>query len=279
MDVAARWCDAALVMHPTSFSCARCGMASPVDRQRCGACGARRFVATAPAGSARSGPAAAEAWEASRAAARGAEATRRGGSPVSSRPATRPVGPLAVVAWRGLHVVHLIGIAVAAVAGARLLLAAAIEDQAELLADDAWRSLDDVVAVAGGVLVASLAVAGVLVLTWGWRAGRNAARLELDGGLWARSAERSAGRVLVAVGLAAAWRWLPNGPEQLDRVVDLAAGSLTVAAVVVASAALQQLLAVVTTTELQRAEWLLRLEGASTPRPKRRGPRGDAVAG
>src|SRR5688500_18528831 len=127
-----RW-DAAVVMHPTSFSCARCGMASPVDRKRCRECGARRFVAASPAGSARTGPAAAEAWAASRVAV-GERPTsdvlgaRGGGSAVSSRPPALPVGPWAVLAWRSLHVVALTGIAFAAIGAAQLVMVAATED-------------------------------------------------------------------------------------------------------------------------------------------------------
>ena len=263
-------------MHPSSYTCARCGMASSVDRQRCRACGARRFVAPLPAGSARTGPAAAEAWAASRAATRDrlpSEGTvvRGGGSSVSSRLPAHPVGPWAVVAWRSLHVVSLLAVLAAAVGGARLVLAAAEHDQAELLAGAAWRRLGDVAAVAGGLLLASVVLTTALVLAWATLAGRTAARLHLDAATWTRSAERTAGRLTVVAALACAWRWAPNGPEQLDRVVDLVLGVLLMAAVVVAAAAVQQLLVVVTTTELQRAEWLLRLEGAATPRPKHRG--------
>jgi hypothetical protein len=271
MDVAVHRWDIALVMHPSSFSCARCGMASPVDRQRCRACGARRFVASAPTGSAHTGPAAAEAWAASRATTQRPEADRGGGPSVSSRPPAHPVGPWAVVTWRSLHVVSIVAIAAAAIGAGRLVLAAATEDQARLVADGTWRTLADVAGVAGGVLVASVVVASGLLLAWGTLAGRTAARLHLEPGGWTRSAERSAGRLALVAVLGVSWRWAPNGPAQADRVVDLLAGALLMVAVVLAAAAVQQLLLVVTTAELQRAEWLLRLEHASTPRPKQRG--------
>jgi DNA-directed RNA polymerase subunit RPC12/RpoP len=271
MDVAVHRWDAPVVMRPTSYSCARCGMASTVDRQRCRACGARRLVAPAPSGSARTGPAAAEAWAASRAVARATEAVRGGGSPASSRPSTHPVGPWAVVAWRCLHVVSLVAVGAGAVGAARLVLAAATEDQAELLAAGSWRTLADVAGIIGAALVAAAVVATGLVLAWATLAGRTATRLHLDAGAWTRSAERSAARLALVAALAVAWRWAPNGPAQGDRVVDLLAGTSLMAAAVLAAAAVQQLLVVVTTTELQRAEWLLRVDAAATRRPKGRG--------
>lgn len=272
MDVAVHRWDGAVVMRPTSYSCARCGMASTVDRRRCGACGARRLVAPAPAGSARTGPAAAEAWAASRAVARATEAVRGGGSPVSSRPSTHPVGPWAVLAWRGLHVVSLVAVVAGAIGAARLVLAAATEDQAQLLAADAWRTLADLAGIVGALLLAAAVVVAALVLAWAALAGRTAARLHLDARAWTRSAERSAARLALVAALAVAWRWAPNGPAQADRAADLLVGALLMAAVVLAAAALQQLLVVVTTTELQRAEWLLRIDAAAASPPRGRGP-------
>lgn len=258
-------------MHPTSFSCARCGMAAPVDDERCRACGARRFVGESPAGSARTGPAAAEAWAASRAAAPTAEAVRGGGSAASSRPSAHPVGPWAVGAWRVLHLVALLGVAIAAVAAVRLVLAAAADDQAVLLAERGWEVLDGLSGALAVALAGGAALAATLGIVWAAAAGRNLRRLSLDPGAWTRSSERFLGRSVVLLVAAAAWVWAPNGPDQFDRCVDLGLTLAAAAAVASAAMAAQRLLVVVTTAELERAEWLLRLEAAATPRPKGRG--------
>jgi hypothetical protein len=245
-------------------------MASPVDEPRCRACGARRLVAESPTGSAVTGPAAAEAWAASRAVTRADDAA--GGRPRSGlRPSTVPVGPWAVAAWRSLHVLVLVALAVAAVAAARFVLVVAADDPVVLVAEDWWETLDGVAGVLAVGLFATAAVGVVLVTAWAAVAGRNLSQLSLDVWAWTRSTERAVGRLVLAGAAVGVWRWAANGPGTADRAVDLVAATAAAAACAALAAAVQRLLVVVTTAELEREEWLLRLEAAATPRPRGRG--------
>ena len=79
-----------------------------------------------------------------------------------------------------------------------------------------------------------------------------------------------ASRLVLFVGLAAAWWIAPAGPERVDRALDLGLAVLAAVALVILAGAAQRLLVAVTTVELHRAEILTRIESASVDRPRSR---------
>lgn len=255
-------------MPPTSYPCTRCGMASPTDAVRCASCGARRRALPTVVTPNRTGPAAADAWERARAAA--PAPAPRDGSSASSRPSTRPVGPGAVLAWRALRLLAVLAVVAAGVEVGRVVLAAAVHDEARLVVERSWLVLADLASVVFVALAAGAVIAVLLVLAWVPAAIDNLRSLDLDRHRFRSVVDQAALRTGLVVAAAALWWWVPNGPERLDRTIDLALGALTAGGVVVAAGAVQRLLVTVTATELQRAEWLLRVDAATAPRPRGR---------
>ena len=253
-------------MRPTSYECTRCGMAVPIDSDRCPSCRGRSREQIFVPPSALTGPDAAVAWEHTQGHRGPVESAD---SPADVR-ATRPVGPGAAAAHTALRLVELAALAVVAISLARAALSLAVADGTEL-EDLGWWTVLNAIAVAGVVVAGGAVVAAVVLLTgWAAAAGHNVRALALDGRRWIRGSEQVAGRVVLVVGLLIAWGLAPDGPDRADRAIDLGLAVLAAAALVLLAGAAQRLLVSVTTIELQRAETLARIESATVERPRSR---------
>jgi hypothetical protein len=249
-------------MGPDADTCARCGYAVPLDRDRCLACG-RRIRRRAPSGKGPApvaptgtGAAAADAW-----AAWSATVPERSPGPeLGDLSRYRDTTPLAVRLVESLRLARLAFAALGVVALARLGFALAAEDAAELADLGWWDTLEDTAKVLAVVTGATLLLVASCGLLWAQPAIANLRTLALR--LHPPPGRRFRHVALVAAAAVAggtwAWRDHPLAEERTTALVVLAVAAVGFAL----TTSVRPAIAAITLVERQRAELIARIEAA-----------------